>query len=289
MQIHEYSTAITDAERSEILFNGDLIVFKQLSVLSELNSQVDALVNEGLSAKYLVTSDQISGQVTGRESGNKYLQRIQQSFSENPQFARFFCLALRQCGVELNLSYADKLFLRSVPPRESEQPDSPMFRGSIKPHRDTWGSNIQQQINWWSPVYPVTEQSAIVFYPDYWDRAVANSTDRWSFEAFCTARDQAGEDGSIDYPYAPQVLEPIETTREQIVVVEPGDLLCFSSAHLHASVPNSSGQTRYSYELRTFNLDDIARTHMPINVDNAATEPHYNWFQRLSDQSRLAI
>ena len=45
----------------------------------------------------------------------------------------------------------------------------------------------------------------------------------------------------------------------------------FSSNHLHASVPNSSGVTRFSYDLRTINLDDVLADRGPRNVDNGAT------------------
>ncbi|GGK75804.1 hypothetical protein [Amphritea balenae] len=284
MQVHEFGSPITDVQRSQILFNGDLIVFKQLPALAELNRQVDYLIQEiqGHPRSYLLTIEQ------GREHDSKYLQlmqQIQQTFAENSLFSELFYRALYQVGVDAQANYADKLFLRSVPPLAIKQPDNPLFRGGIRPHRDTWGSNIQQQINWWSPVYPVTEQNSIVFYPAYWDSAVVNSTASWSFDAFCRARKNAEKGQTIGYPYAPQVLEPIEDIKQQVVVIEPGDLLCFSSAHLHASVPNNTGLTRYSYELRSFNLDDIAQQRMPVNVDNAATKPHYNWFNRMSEQS----
>lgn len=285
MQVHEVSSPITDAQRSQILFTGDLIVFKQLPALAELNSRVDDLINEVLDVPHLAATE-------GREHGRKCLQLLplmQQKFADNPLFAELFNLALQQAGVNVQRNYADKLFLRSVPPLSVEQPDNPLFRGSIRAHRDTWGSNIQPQINWWSPVYPVTEQNSIVFYPEYWDKAVANSTDSWSFDAFCRARKKAGKSCSIDYPYAPQALEPIERTRQEIVIVEPGDLLCFSSAHLHGSAPNTTGLTRYSYELRSFSIDDIEQQRMPLNVDNAATKPYYTWFRRLSDRARPAI
>ena len=40
--------------------------------------------------------------------------------------------------------------------------------------------------------------------------------------------------------------EPVDTASELRLVIEPGDLLCFSGAHVHAGVPNSAGVVRFS-------------------------------------------
>ena len=64
------------------------------------------------------------------------------------------------------------------------------------------------------------------------------------------------------------------------MVIEPGDLLCFSGAHLHVGVPNSTGVARFSVETRTVDAEDAAtRTGAP-NVDGAAAEEHPEWFRR---------
>ena len=52
-------------------------------------------------------------------------------------------------------------------------------------------------------------------------------------------------------------LRSVESASELRVVVEPGDLLCFSGAHLHASVPNATGVARFSVEARTVDAEDV--------------------------------
>jgi len=42
--------------------------------------------------------------------------------------------------------------------------------------------------------------------------------------------------------------------------VEPGDFLCFSSAHLHGTMPNESQRTRFSVEVRTVSALDLPAT-----------------------------
>ena len=54
------------------------------------------------------------------------------------------------------------------------------------------------------------------------------------------------------------------------MVVEPGDLLCFSGAHLHASVPNTSAEARVSVELRTVNRDDLEEGRGAPDLDGRA-------------------
>ena len=94
----------------------------------------------------------------------------------------------------------------------------------------------------------------------YWSRPIENTSADWDLDAIRERR--RGASGE-DIPIVPEPLEPVDTSSELRVVIEPGDLLCFSGAHLHASVPNISGRTRCSVELRTVNLDDIERAAAP--------------------------
>jgi len=279
MQIYYVYDSISDRQRSDILFKGDLIVFRQLPALIEMNRKLALLIKTHMSEKQPFKAE---------AQFNQEIVRLQQQFQASTEIRHQFRLALKQAGVDLERNYADHLFLRCVPPKQHR---NQRFRGHIGYHRDTWGSNIQHQINWWSPVHPVTEQNTIAFYPDYWKKPIANTSDRWSYEAFCKARKVADKDKSgseqINYPYAPEILETVDDRSQTAVVIEPGDLLCFSSAHLHASIPNSSAMARYSTELRSFNLEDLEYQRMPENVDNAGTEPHYEWFRRLSDDAQL--
>lgn len=61
----------------------------------------------------------------------------------------------------------------------------------------------------------------------------------------------------------------------------------FSSNHLHASAPNTSGVTRFSYDLRTVNLDDVRTDKGPRNVDGGATGTTLGDFLRVSDLAPL--
>ena len=68
----------------------------------------------------------------------------------------------------------------------------------------------------------------------------------------------------------PEPSEPVDTASELRLVIEPGGLLCFSGAHVHASVPNSAGVARFSAEVRTVDAGDVADDHGTPNVDGKA-------------------
>lgn len=73
------------------------------------------------------------------------------------------------------------------------------------------------------------------------------------------------------------------------LVIKPGDVLNFSSAHLHASVPNTSDATRYSVEMRTINLVDLNEKKQAPNLDNAGEKPMYSWFKNIKTNKKLIL
>ena len=44
---------------------------------------------------------------------------------------------------------------------------------AFHPHRDTWFSAPPCQINWWLPVYDISAENTIAFYPRYFREPVA--------------------------------------------------------------------------------------------------------------------
>lgn len=274
MEIIKASQPLSDAARNHLLYNGNVLIFEQLPAILELNAYLDRLVQS------------IFGEIIGDLAFNVQIEQLQKRFSEESRFTALFISALKQAGMDTDSNYADALFLRCVPPLLKNN----MYRGRIAPHRDTWGSNIQQQINWWSSLCPTTEENTLVFYPEYWGKPIENSTSEWSYSAFCKARAFAKQQGisHIDYPYAPEATQTILCDNPVSIITNPGDLVCFSSAHLHASTEKPRGYCRFSVELRTFAEADAYLTP-PENIDNANLQPRYDWFKRLSDKEKYHI
>jgi hypothetical protein len=190
-----------------------------------------------------------------------------------------FRAALEHVGVDPARTYWDRPYLRVVEPIDEGAEAQP---GRIGFHRDTWSSNVLAQVNWWTPLSSLTAQRTIAFYPAYWSRPIANTSADWDLDEIRERR-QRGEDVQI----VPEPTEPVDTASELRIVIEPGDLLCFSGAHLHASVPNTSGERRVSVELRTVNLDDRERERGAPDLDGRAPRVPLHWFRSMESGEPL--
>jgi hypothetical protein len=71
------------------------------------------------------------------------------------------------------------------------------------------------------------------------------------------------------------------------LVIEPGDLLCFSGAHVRAAVPNSAGVARFGVEVRTVDAGDVADDRGAPNVDGDAPRVAKDWFRHVDDGTPL--
>ena len=145
----------------------------------------------------------------------------------------------------------------------------------ISPHRDTWGSNVLAQINLWGPVFPVEPGATMVIWPMLFGRPVPNTSADWDLERL---RESPGR-----YPLLPECRAPLDGTPQVPVLIEPGDLLCFSGAHLHASRANRTGRTRLSIDTRVVDRGDVRAGRGPANVDGHAPRVGWEWFRSVAD------
>lgn len=198
---------------------------------------------------------------------------------------------IHRCGLHRNGGSAvmwDRVRLRIQSP--ANEPDdvtstaqsSGRFSCTLPVHRDTWASNVQQQINWWAPLLPLSENATLAIYPSYFNKPVPNSSSRWSFDELKVRRSQ-----NMPYPQLPVLeiksmsLDEQEDLRcDQVaVVINPGDVLVFSGAHLHGSVANGKAvSNRYSTEVRTVDTRDVNSLLGAPNVDGAAVGQQMQWF-----------
>ena len=227
--------------------------------------------------------DALVGTAAPEPPDEAVIDGLQREVRTDPRLKGLFRAALEHVGVDPARSYWDSIFLRVVPPIE---PGAERQIGRIGFHRDTWSSNVLQQTNWWATIRPLSTDRTIAFYPDYWSRPIANTSADWDLDEI-RARRRSGERDE-DIPIVPEPSEPVDTSSELRIVIEPGDLLCFSGAHLHASVPNVSEGTRVSVELRTVSLDDFVRDRGAPNLDGRAPSVPLEWFRSLADGAPLS-
>jgi len=150
--IHLLDRALPASELGRLTLGGDLVIWRQVPALAELCRHADLMIRAGL-------QDDEPLMAEARIDGGLYVKRIRSlraQFKQDPNITGGFKQALIEAGLVAADSYWDPLQLRVVPSRTSHQARRIW---PLPPHRDNWGSNIPQQINWWTPLYPVSGTS----------------------------------------------------------------------------------------------------------------------------------
>ncbi|MGH3666277.1 MAG: phytanoyl-CoA dioxygenase family protein, partial [Egibacteraceae bacterium] len=253
--IHPRSGPLTDAERATLVFGGGLVVFGDVPGLAAFRDVADGMIRQAFGAD----PERAHAELAAAELSRRAAE-LQRGFRRHDEAAATFREVLADVGADIARTCWDWLYLRVLPPHDRSVGDR---LGGIGFHRDTWSSNVLAQTNWWTPLYAITEERSLAFYPRYWSAPIANTSGSWDLEQ---------REGR---PLVPEPAQRVDARGELRMVVEPGDLLCFSGAQLHASVPNTSGLTRFSVEVRTVNLDDVAAGRGAPNVDGRA--PRVAW------------
>jgi len=266
------SGALEDEARREAIYGGDLIVFEKVPPMVELCAHADALIREALD-----TDDPVRAQFgLGRDEYLSRIEALQRRFRGDETAKELFLAALGHVGVDLRRTFWDWLYLR-VSPHGDEH--AGRRTAGLGFHRDTWSSNVYAQTNWWATIYPITAGRTVAFYPAYWEEPLKNTSRGWDLEEIRAGRS--------DVPVVPGPTETVNLASELRPVIEPGDLLLFSGAHLHASVPNTTGVSRFSIEVRTVDAGDAADGRGAPNVDGEAPRMASGWFRHVEDGTPL--
>jgi hypothetical protein len=263
--IHVITGPLDDERRAEALFGGDVLIFKDVAPLWRLST----LAGEFVRAVFGEAPAHAQFAL-GPEEFKTRASALVERWRRHPAALEGFRQVLRAVGVELDRGYWDWLHLRIQPHQDFTE------TGTLGYHRDTWSSNIYAQTNWWTPILPITRERTIALYPAYWLRPLGNTSATWDLERV------------REMPIVPRPTEPVDADSELRIVIEPGDLLCFSGAHLHASVPNTSGATRFSVELRTVTAEDVQGRRGAPNVDGEAPRVAWRWFKGITSSASLA-
>ena len=256
------------------IFEGAVFVVRD-GIVTDIVSRVRAITEAAFS-----TSDPQNAESRMEADAFKAaVKAARQGVDTDGQVTALWHDLLSALGMDLKDIFGDRLRLRIVPSHASHRG---LRHQPLPAHRDSWGSGFEAQVNWWMPLYPLSPRRTMVLWPDAFSTPVANSSGSWSLEAFKAAQAQ-GE----DYPLLPAVDVEPAPVHAVPVVVQPGELLAFSSAHLHASRSDASGISRFSLDTRTVRLSDIRLGRGAPNVDNAVADKQYAWFKRFSDGTGL--
>ena len=283
-----FATKTIDRAAREALYSGQVVVLKNLTSAAALcdHFATSFLNEELLSSSHLDVQQRID-----------YCER----FETSPEIHALYSEIFRQAGLVHSETHWDRLRLRvqhAGDPIDDYENSTTFgagrFSSTLPIHRDTWGSNIMQQLNWWMPLRPLHKNCTLVLYPSFFNVPVQNSSNDWSLKELKKARKN-----NLPYPQLPTMklhdvtTEELASLQSQLasdavpVLIDPGDVLVFSGAHLHGSaVGGELGSfTRYSTEVRTFNVMDEKEENGIMGAKNIDGPkkliPQKKWFRPL--------
>lgn len=257
-----------DRERRAALFAGAIIHFQNVPSMGRLCELALSMARKAFGGLDPVTAHQ----EIERSAYLAIVGPLQRAFTNAPEAAALYRDALSEVGVDLEHTFRDWFPLRIQPGGSALLSNNTM---GYSAHRDSWYCNILGQNNWWAPVTPLTAGRTLAFFPALFDRPVVNNSDGWDLHAFRQARAAARARGADDaevraaYPYV--FGRDFDRASEIYILPDPGDIVAFSCAHLHESVPNDTGLARFSTELRTIHIDDLRSGRGAPNVDGRST------------------
>ena len=153
-------------------------------------------------------------------------------------------------------------------------------------HRDVWYSAPAQQINWWLPIFPVRETNAMSFDLASFSREVPNTSAGFDYYENNARRFGAAKSVGKEGQARPGAIGHAPGA-EVIPLPAPDEVLLFSGAQLHKSIPNTSGLSRYSVDFRTLDVSDLLEGGGARLVDAWCTGTAVRDFVRVQDERHL--
>jgi hypothetical protein len=151
-------------------------------------------------------------------------------------------------------------------------------------HRDVWYSAPAQQINWWLPIFPVRESNAMSFDLANFGRAVPNTSGDFDYYENNARRMSTAKSVGKESQERPGAINHTPGV-DVIPLPAPGQVLLFSGAQLHTSIPNTSGLTRYSVDFRTVDTRDLTAGRGAPLADAHCTGTAIRDFISIKDES----
>jgi hypothetical protein len=211
---------------------------------------------------------------------------LKPAFIHNDTTKRLLRAVVEDFGCVLDDTYVDVPRLRMV------TSDGYLTSGvgyAHHPHRDTWYSAPMAQLNWWLPIYDIETEQSMAFHPYYFDKPIKNGSSEFNYyEWNAVGRKGAATQIKADTRKQPKPEEELQHLQPELRLVPPaGGIVLFSPAHLHSTVPNTSGRARYSIDFRTVNRTDLELGRSAPNLDSHCTGTSLRDFRRGSDASQL--
>lgn len=140
------------------------------------------------------------------------------------------------------------------------------------PHRDTWYAHPRALIAWWIPLDDLADHETFVFHPDHFRAPVANDSEifdyaDWVRDGWELKIGWQKLSAGLEARY-PRAAAGADFGRAVGFSCQAAENLVFSGSHLHATLPQSTGRTRFSLDFRIVDLDDHAAGLGAPDLDN---------------------
>lgn len=271
---------MSDDERRERLYAGDIFLFTPTPASLELVNLGRRMLEEAFSPldprsiHHLKTAEEVAAT----------LSVLKPAFIHHPECKRLLPQVMAERGADLEKLYFD------VPRMRSAYPSHFLSSGiayAFHPHRDTWYSAPQCQLNWWLPIYSVDPNNGMGFYPRHFAEPVANNSEIYNYYEWNTKnRASAAQHVKSDTREQPKPQGPVDAINLRYVP-PPGGLILFSGAQLHETVANTTDVARYSIDFRTVHVDDVRAKHGAPNIDAKSTGTTMRDYLHATDLSKL--
>jgi hypothetical protein len=271
---------VSDEERRSRLYAGDIFLFKPTPGTLALIALARAMLTEAFAPH---DPRRVHHHLTPEETA-KILATLKPAFIHHPECKRLLPQVLEEHGVDLDDVYFD------VPRLRSAYPSHFLTSGiayAFHPHRDTWYSAPACQLNWWTPVFPIQNNNAMGFFPDYFSEPVPNTSEGYNYYEWNSKhRASAAQNVHSDTREQPKPLIAIEGESQRYLPSSGGTIL-FSGAQLHESVRNTTDEARYSIDFRTVHVGDVRARRGAPNVDSKCTGTTMRDYLRGTDLSKI--
>lgn len=272
---------MNDERRRKLLYEGQLFTYSARASSSAFTDFARQMIEEAFASLDPVTAQY-------EMSVEKFVEifaPLKPKFIHHPESKRLIKEMLIDFGCDPETTYLDVPRLRAV------TSDGYLTSGvgyAHHPHRDTWYSAPQCQINWWLPIYEIESESSMAFHPRYWTEPVKNGSREFNYyEWNSSGRASAAQHIKSDTRKQPKPEQPMELDPQIRVINGPGGIVAFSAAQMHSTVPNTSGRTRFSIDFRTVNIEDVKNKIGAPNIDSECTGTSLRDFMRSSDLTRM--
>jgi hypothetical protein len=272
---------VSDDERRDALYDGDILMYSERKAVTDFCEYAQRQSEEAFTPLDPRTA-QFEMDV---ESYNDVLKDFKPTFINSPESKRHVQNMLTSFGCDPEKTYFDV-------PRIRTMTHGDYLRAGLAyqfhPHRDTWFSAPFQQLNWWFPVYEIVPSNTMAFHFDRWDSPVENSSEIYDYEEWKEqGRKEAADQVEEETREQPEAQESIDPDRGVPLTCQVGECMIFSAAHLHGTVENTSGYTRFSIDFRTVNIDDLESGRSAPNLDSECTGTTLGDYLRVSDLEPL--